>query len=400
MTLKERLELRKRLLSRVPTQGSVDPDQPLPQPDMTQQYPEGAVETRNVAGSEQTPNQYPTVADLPYEGIAETAGAGIGGMIGGPPGAASGYALADLLYDKYNKGQEITPSAAAKSLGMGAAMEVLPAGAMRAVGGGLQRAGRRIYQKAYRPPTSQVKSDQKLREAMKYGMDNRIVPSAGGLEANAREIDRLTSIVDSYIDEATAAGKKIKTDDVLKAVDESEGSRLINDHAFGKERAADLNTFKENVKENVGEFMTPTQAQAAKREYGRLVADAYDTNVKSAKTRTMRDYAHGAKAEIEKAVPGVIPLNKEASQRTRLNNLIASRVRTQENQPLIGGEDVVRYAIGGMPYASGMRAINAPSVVARSGLATRGVGKGVSAAAPPSGIPTLISQSLREKRTN
>lgn len=163
---------------------------------LQQQFPELA--NQEVLGSKEvTPRT-----------MAEIGAMGVGGAVGGPVGAAGGYALADQLFDKYQEGREITPSSAAKSFGTGLLYEAIPKTAL-AVGGKLIPKGleEKVMQSALKPTTTTgVRgAKQKARTAL----DERFILNEKGIETQTAKVKALGKEVTDEIKAGAKQGDTI-----------------------------------------------------------------------------------------------------------------------------------------------------------------------------------------------
>lgn len=320
--------------------------------------------------------------------------AAVGGGVGGPGGAAVGGAAGAALRDILGAatGAEGVPTTATEAFGNVAGNAAVQ-GALSAVPGALQGAGRRLYSGLLKPAKA-LKDSFGGSDAIVEPLLEKAIPITAGGE---RRIG------------AAVGASRTKALDLVRAADES-GAPLVEPQDVVREFAPTVVKLRKRIDigqpsemAKVGERgraivkttdrgLPVTRAQQLKEEAQDAATGAYRMQERggskqlSADDLLDEDTARGLRRAIEARVPGVGPQNTET--RRLLGPLRAIEDATERergNNAVGGGRDWAALGAGTLGLLGGGPAGAAASAAAMRALATPSTGSMVAIAAYQAG---------------
>lgn len=345
-------------------QANKQPDQGTPvfsqqpQVDLTQQYPQGARSTMNIDGGEGVNVNAPDLNTLARGGVGMVGGAAGTMLSGGNPlGGASGYALADLLYQKYKNGENITPTNAAKRVGEGLAYEMVPKAATALGGKVLSKLipYNKMYSGAIGVPGNVIQKEAD--RIMNIGLNNNLKVSKNGIERAKSLLTDNKKQLDAIINKASEDGATIDLQKVInkaKANLASDYDSVLFSNAEKNTIAKDMDsalqeiigehgyTYKQAKGQPVREINVPlNKAQEIKTKTQNMVNNEYTKATKfnspvnnASKYEIRAAMADELRKAIEEAAP-VKELNNASSDIMSWLGHASGRVRHASTQPLI-----------------------------------------------------------------
>lgn len=194
----------------------------------------------------------------------------------------------------------------------------------------------RLYQSAAKFHPS-LPLDVRSRIA-KTALNEEIMPKASDLDRLRTDIDRVQGIVDTKIDRATRAGKKIPLEDIFKNIRTLRKKQTLRVDPAKKRKVVDdlIQGIKDEAKLTGREKLTPNQAQELKQSIYKELETAY-SNVSEApiSVKARKELARGIKENIEEIIPEVKQLNKNNSDRIALMNELESSLGGLSNKNLV-----------------------------------------------------------------
>lgn len=291
-------------------------------------------------------------------GGAEIAGAGLGTVLAGgnPMGGAAGYALVDQLFNKYQRGEEITPGGAAKSLGKGAMYEVLPNAAIKGAGKMVpEDFAKNLMQRAIKPPAGQA--DDYSAKMSQYMLDTDRGISRKTLEGAGENVRVANKEADRLIEGRIAAGERVSPLDVASdfrkgAKGKYEGIELVDDTLEGIDNTVDawLSKQKDKYGSKLGtgypESMPLQDAYSQRKALDKFAGGEfvkqqtkrnYQPTVSQRKMDDMVSLANAIRKQLNKD-PATAAMMKTQKGELDLIRLVSEKLRKQGNKSLIPSE--------------------------------------------------------------
>lgn len=347
MSTRSRARARARAAASIPAQQ----DQPLTRDQaMKQQY-----EDEGMVGFG---GDFSDVDPRILRGGAEIAGAGLGTVLAGgnPLGGAAGYALVDQLFNKYQKGEEITPGGAAGSLAKGAAYEVLPNMVIKGAGKLIPEDwAKRTMQRAIKPPAGQA--DDYSEKMSQYLLDTDRGISRKTLESAGENVRVANKEADRLIEGRVAAGERV--DPLQIASDFRKGAKgkykdieLVDDTLQGIDETVDAWLTKQKGKygEKLGtsypESMPLQDAYTQRKALDKFAGGEfvkqqtkrnYQPTVSQRKMDDMVSLANAIRKQLNKD-PATAAMMKTQKGELDLIRLVSEKLRKQGSKSLIPSE--------------------------------------------------------------
>lgn len=194
---------------------------------------------------------------------------------------------------------------------------------------GLKVGGRKLMQSALKPSARALQSGEAQR-AIQTMLDEGVNVTPGGIVKMNNLIDDLYTKVDDIIKGSTGTVSKLEAAKAARSKI-SEFKDLVN-------RRAPLESARKVWKEFTEDFpdvMSVQKAQDVKRATQRFLDKSYG-QIGTAETETQKAIAAGLRKGIEKAEPGVVPLNKRQAALINARDIAEYRAEMAANRDVTG----------------------------------------------------------------
>lgn len=228
---------------------------------------------------------------------------------------------------------------------------------------------RKLYESAIKPiPSMPIKTREKI---ITTGLDNAVKglpyrPNEKSVMQLGKNITNLVDTADSIVTSGAKIGDTIKTEPLLKALDEVLNS--FSEGPFPQKDIAIINSLKKQLIDR-GETMPVDEALKMKK-FIYKVADKYYkpglTAIIPAKVEAEKAVARAIKQELETLFPAITPINKEASRQIEFGKVLERAASRVGNRELFSIFDFLGGGVGGI--AAGTTGI--PEGIAASKIAT------------------------------
>lgn len=228
-------------------------------------------------------------------------------------------------------------SAGSKIAAAGGAMEPLGV-ALKGVGKAAQFAlpewlPSKMYQSAVKFSTA-LPIEQRTK-MVRTALDNRIMPTIGGIDKLRQMTKALNDEIMGKIDDATAAGKQIETEGLFKKFAELEdNAKLTGTPTEELSAIADIRT---QMRESSPKILTPQQAQKLKQNIYNRLESFYSKNADApARAEAQMAVAQAAKESLEELFPEIKQLNASEGALIELRKSIMKSAERISNRDLLG----------------------------------------------------------------
>lgn len=288
---------------------------------------------------------------------------GLGGGVAGPAGslggAGLGYAAGAQVQDLIEQYGGVTPVKSTGQELIELPKDVLTGAAMEAGGAlvglpikkGLELAGKsapKIYESVakFRPSLDKTVRDRAVKTAL-----NEKIPATGkGLQKLNEMIDQTNNKISGVIGSAKKSGDKIKTQDILKTVQENIVKWAEKHHERTKPIIDKLDDYIKDIVKEHGDEITVEKAQALKSGIYRRLKDKsflpFADDATQIERKLSKEFASGVRKELINKYPVLEKLGKHDRNLIELEKELERTVNRTGNWNVLGLQDLAGGGVG------------------------------------------------------